>query len=1050
MLRHGLLVDKEKQEITDLRQDDKASSIGRFTIHHAISITFVSIALCIGGIYASLHISSSVFPQTDFPRVAILIDNGVMPGDEMMARITRPIEEAMKDIPGAEHIRSATGRGSAEISVYFNWKVDMVRSELYVLGRLSQIRSTLPPTAEASVYRITFSSFPILGVSLTSPTRDITHLWEKARYDLKPQFLSIPGVARVDLVGGRQTEYHIIVDPMLLKSAGMTMQNVVDALEKNNRLAPAGMHEENHSLYLTVLDGRLSTPEAVENFVVDMVDDHPIRIADFAVVERGPEPVYNIVTADGRPAVLLNICSQPDGSTLDIAKNLKEQIRLLNHQLPPDMKLAFYYDQSLIVHESVKSVWGALIFGLFLSIIVLLLFLKDFGATFVAVLAIPISVLFTLLAMKVAGLSYNIMTMGGVAAAIGLIIDDAIVVVESIYYHLKQGVSRVLAVQLSVGEIFRPLVASTLTPVVVFIPLAFLGGLTGVFFRALAMTMVVSLLSSLVLAVTLTPSIGVWLMRAKPSGKANQSEIGGPVLLFIVAIYEKVVRKALDHCWLSLAFGAVIIWAGFLGYRHLSTEFLPPMDEGGFVIDYVGPPGTSLEETNNELQKAEAILVATPDVESYSRRTGARLALAIAEPHTGDFLVKLRQDRQRTTDEVISELRRKFNAAVPRLQWEFPGILGDLIGDLQWAPNPIEIRLFSSDIEYLKQKAPKIEEMIRQVPGIVDTFDGLTYTGNTISFQINNIQARRFGLSTTDVANALHGAMIGTEATSILEGDRIIGLRVMADRNKIRTISDLENLPVSTAAGRIIKLSQVATLSEQPGRIELRRDDMRQNISVAARLEGRDMGSAMKEILQKLKADKTVLPAAYEIAGLYKQQLKAFKNLLAVLIVAVFLVFTVLLIEFRSFSEPIAIVYGSILALFGTISAMLITGTSLNIVSFLGAIIGIGIVAKNGILMLDRVDHLIGEGLELKEALVQSGRRRLRPVLMTSLTTLLGLLPLAYGIGSGADMLRPLAIAIMGALCISVLLSLIATPTLYYMLVRLKHSMIAKKYSDLG
>ena len=1024
---------------TDTSKTNRVSIVGRFATHHAISIVFISLALCIGGIYASFHIPSSVFPQTDFPRVAILVDNGVMPGDEMMARITRPIEEAMKDIPGAEHIRTATGRGSAEISIYFNWKVDMTQAELYVLGRLSQIRTKLPPTAETGVYRITFSSFPILGVSLTSSTRDITHLWEQARYDLKPRFLSIPGVARVNIVGGRQTEYHVVIDPLLLKSSGLTMQAVVDALNKNNQIDPAGMHEENHSLYLTVLDGRLTDPQDIGNFIVTMIGDRAVRIRDFAVVERGPEPVYNVVTADGNDAVLLNIYSQPDGSTIDIAKNLKQQIKQLNSELPSDMKLAFYYDQSLIVHESVASVWEALLFGLLLSAIVLILFLKDLGATFVAIMAIPISVLVTLGTMKLTGLSYNIMTLGGVAAAIGLIIDDAIVVVESIFYHFKQGVSRTLAVQQSIGEIFRPLISSTLTPVVVFVPLAFLDGLAGVFFRALAMTMAVSLLTSLVLAVTLTPSLGAWIMSSKSSSKnSGQNEIGGPVLRFIINIYEKIVRKALDHAGLSFAVGIVIICAGYLGYRQLSSEFLPPMDEGGFIIDYVAPPGTSLGETSNELNKAEAILVNMPEVESYSRRTGARLALAIAEPHTGDFLVKLKKNRKRSTDEVISELRSKFNAAVPRLDWEFPGILGDLIGDLQWAPSPIEIRLFSSDIDTLKQKTPEIEEMISQIPGIVDTFNGLTYTGNTISFKINDIQARLFGLNTEDVANALHAAMIGTDATSILEGDRVVGIRVMADPAKIRTLSDLENLPITTSSGRIIQLSQVASLVEEPGRIELRRDDMMQNISVTARLEGRDMGSAMKEIVQKLKEDKTLLAGSYQIAGLYEQQVKAFKNLMMVLIMAIFLVFTVLLIEFGSFKEPFAIVYGAVLALFGTISALLITGTSLNIVSFLGAIIGIGIVAKNGILMLDQVEQLQKEGLDLKEALVQSGRRRLRPVLMTSLTALLGMLPLAYGVGSGADMLRPLAIAIIGALCISILLSLIATPTLYYLFSRRK------------
>jgi CzcA family heavy metal efflux pump len=1032
--------------------------LGRFAARHAIAITFITLALCMGGVYSAFKVSSSVFPQTNFPRVVILVDNGVMPADEMMARITRPIEEAMKDIPGAETIRTATGRGSAEISVFFNWKVNMVQSELYVIGRLSQIRSTLPSTASTSVYRLTFSAFPIIGVSLTSGTRDITHLWETARYELKPRFLRIPGVARVDIVGGRTTEYHVIVDPMRLQSARIALSDVTEALEQNNLIAPAGMHEENHTLYLTVIDGRLHTPKEIEDFTVKVVNGHPVRISDFARVERGPEPVFNIVTADGEKAVLLNIRSQPDGSTLEIAKQLKQELKTLGHELPPDMKLAFFYDQSLIVRESVKSVWEAIIFGFILSVIVLYLFLKNSASTLVATLVIPVTVLITLLAMKVGGMSFNLMTLGGIAAAIGLVIDDAIVVVEAIYTKLSEGLSRIASVQEAISEIFRPLVASTLTPVVVFIPLAYLDGITGVFFRALAVTMTVSLLTSLVLAVTFTPSLAAWLMgrrkrnivadgetRASQRSPASQSSMGGPVLRVCIRLYENTLRIALKHRWITIGLCILVLLAGYQIYTRLASEFLPPMDEGGFVIDYVGRPGTSLAETDRQLKQAEEILRTIPELESYSRRTGARLALAIAEPHTGDFLVKLKPDRERKTEEVISELRQRFNAAVPGLKWEFPGILGDLIGDLMWAPSPIEVKLFSTDIDFLKKKAPEVEKSIQTVRGIVDTFDGLMYTGNSVSFRIRTVDSGRFGLSAYNVAEAVNTAMLGRTASSVLEADRVIDIRVMVDASQTGTISALCNLPIHTLDGSVIKLSQVADVVEEQGQLELRREDMRQDVAVTARLEQRDLGSAMAEIRERLKKDISIPSGTIEFGGLFEQQQKSFHNLLVVLAMALILVFTVLLVEFRNFSGPVSIVFGAVLALFGTVAALLLTGTSLNVVSFLGAIIGVGIVAKNGILMLDMVVHLLTQGLPVDEALVRSGRRRLRPVLMTSLTALLGMLPLAHGIGSGADMLKPLAIGVMGALCISVLLSLVATPTLYRILLALRSSAIARE-----
>jgi len=1008
--------------------------LSRFATRNALPIVFISAALCLAGIYAAFNLSSSVFPQTDFPRVVILVDNGVMPVDEMMAAITRPVEEAMKDIPGVVTVRSATGRGAAEINVFFTWQVDMVRSELYVLSRLSQIRAELPPTTGTTVYRLTFSAFPVVGVSLTSSTRDLTELWEEARYDLKLRFLRIPGVARVDLTGGRAPEYHVIVDPLLLAAENLSLAEVTGALNAGNLVASAGMHEESHTLYLTVVDGRVHSIHEIEDFVVRSENGHPVRVRDFARVERGPEPVFNIVTADGEKAVLLNIRSQPDGSTLAIADALRDQVRELRRELPADMKLAFYYDQSEIVRSSVEGVWEAILFGVALSVLILYSFLKSWNTTLVATMVIPVTVLITLASMELAGLTFNLMTLGGIAAAIGLVIDDAIVVVEAIHARLVSGMPRLAAVETGLEEIVRPLIGSTLTPVVVFIPLAFLSGITGVFFRALALTMVVSLLTSLLLAVTLTPSLAAWLVR----GEGRREDDGGGWLLRrVIGAYEAGVRPVLRHPWLTVVVCLLVMAAGGAIYGQLESEFLPPMDEGGFVIDYFTPPGTSLSETNRQLLQAETILRGIPEVQSYSRRTGARLALAIAEPNTGDFLVKLRRDRRRSTDEVIAELRKRFNTELPGLTWEFPGILGDLIGDLLWAPQPIEVKLFSTDQRWLEEKAPRVAEQLAGIPGVVDVFDGLVYAGPTITLRARPVDVRRFGLTTEQIAEATNAAMLGETASSVLEGDRVVDIRVKVDPSRVDRLATLQELPLRAPDGRLVKLSQVVDVVEEPGQLEIRREDSREDVAVTARLEGRDMGGAMAEIRATLGADVSIPAGAIEYGGLYEQQQESFRNLVLVLLMAIFLVFTVLLLEFGSFLEPVAIMFGAVLAISGTVAALWLTGTSFNVVSFLGAIIGVGIVAKNGILMLDHVTQLRSDGLGVEEALIGSGRRRLRPVLMTSLAAALGMLPLAWGIGSGADMLRPLAIAVIGALCISVVLSLLATPAAYGLLLRL-------------
>jgi multidrug efflux pump subunit AcrB len=602
---------------------------------------------------------------------------------------------------------------------------------------------------------------------------------------------------------------------------------------------------------------------------------------------------------------------------------------------------------------------------------------------------------------------------------------------------IAAGRPRLAGIQEAIGEIFYPLVGSTLTPVVVFIPLAFLTGVAGVFFRALALTMVVSLLTSLVLALTLTPSLAAWFIREREKlehGHAPGGLEGGFLLTRIIRIYERAVRQALAHRWLTLlACGAVLASSGFI-YRQLDSDFLPEFDEGGFIVDFWAPPGTSLTETSRQLAQAEQIIRANPDVESYSRRLGSELGMFITEPYVGDFAVKLKPGRKHSTDGVIAALRHTYNEQFPAFRWEFPGILTDVIGDLQMTPNPVEIKLFSTDLKWLQQTAPRVEEQIKTIPGVVDTFDGLKETGPSINFRVRPADAARFGLSVQDIAAAANTALLGQTASSVLEGDRIVNIRVLARPSSVNRGAALRELPLRAANGTVVRLNQVADVTEEPSEVELIRDDLRQDIVVSARLEGRDLGGAMKEIQDKLGQDKWLPPGTVEYGGLYEQQQESFRNLVLVLLAAILLVFTVLLIEFRSFNEPVAIVFGAILAMFGTVAALWITGVTLNIVSFLGAIIGVGIVAKNGILMLDFVQQLESGGTELVEALVRSGHRRLRPVLMTSAAAALGMLPLAVGVGSGADMLRPLAIAVIGALCISVLLSLVATPVVYYIL----------------
>ena len=904
------------------------------------AVLFIVILLCLGGGIAGWTMPSAVFPHTDFPRVVILIDNGVMPGDEMMATITRPVEEAMKYIPGTVNIRSTTARGSAAINVFFDWNTNMVESELFVLARLSQIRNALPPTAEIQVHRLTFSAFPIIGVSLTSgsKTRSVTSLWETARYDIYPRFLRIKGVGRVNIVGGRVPEWHVVLDPAKLDSHHLTMDQVNQALADANQFTPAGMHEENYQLYLSVVDNRLHDPREIENVVIAWSGQAPVKVRDLGIVRPGETPQYNRISADGREAVLLNVYGQPDCNTVAIADDLQKELQELKKDLPPDMRLSFFYDQSQFVREGVKSVWEAIVIGLVLSVLVLYVFLKSKAVTVVAALVIPVTILLTLIGMRLWGMSFNLMTLGGIAAVVGLVIDDAIVVVEAIYTKVEAGHPSAEAVRLAIREVGPALVGSTLTPVVVFIPLAFLDGVAGVFFRALAMTMVIALLISLVLAVTWTP-VTAWMVIRGPTGRTrDEMEQGGPILRRIIAMYAWVMQRALRYPWASTIGMALIGAGGIWLYGRMETDFLPAQDEGAFVIDYYSRPGTSLTETNRMLMHVEQIIRTVPEIEGFSRRTGARLALAIAEPNTGDFLVKLKQKRGRHTEEVINELRDKLHEAEPALHLEFPGVLSDLIGDLTWSPKPVEIKIFSTNASLLKEKSEEIAKVIESIPGVVDVEDGQIVAGPSLRIRTEAAEAARAGLTPRTLGSTIHATMLGTVSSYVLQGDRTYNVRVLATPDTHSRETRLGAFPIRSLTGANLTLKDVARIEHQPGLLELHREDLRQLTAVTARFAGIDMGHGMEAIKSKLEPILKDLPAGttVEFGGLYQQQQESFRNLALVLATSFLLVYVVLILEFKTLLEPLAIWLGALLALCGCIAALWVTGITLNIVSFLG------------------------------------------------------------------------------------------------------------------
>ena len=1023
-------------------------------------IFFFLVVLTLAGVFAATQLPISVFPDTNFPRVVIGVDNGVMPVEQMQVTITKPIEDAINSVPGLQTVRSTTSRGSAEISLFFDWNVDMFRTLQLTDAALAKVQQTLPSSARITTNRLTFATFPILGYALTSDKdasgKDVvspTRLWEIATYDLKPSLNRVEGVSTIVVQGGQIPEFHIIPNLARLQATGVTLLDIVNAVQASNIIDSPGLYDANHQLILALVGAQAHDPDQLGNLVIKTTSSGTaVRVADVAMVEPSTMPIYTMVTANGTPSVLLNITRQLSGNTVAVADAVAAEVSTLQSKIPAGAHLAPFYDQSELVRESIASVRDAILIGLALACLILFLFLRDWTSSLIAGLVIPVTVAVTILFLWMIGQSFNLMTLGGLAAAIGLVIDDAIVVVENIVVHRNRGESSVDAVKKALNEISIPLLGSTITPVVVFLPLIAVTGVTGSFFRALAVTMTAALLTSLLLALTFTPALSMVLLR-KPTSKSHQDEHHeehGRIMKRVLHIHERALSWILVRpLTLSLICLALVV-VGYFAYKSLGSDLLPEMDEGAFILDYTMPAGSSLTETNRILEHVESILQHTPEVSITSRRTGLQLGLAaVTEANYGDFTVRLKTKRSRGIDEVMEDVRQQLKTTEPELDVEFTQVLQDMIGDLSNSPEPIQIKLFSNDGDLLHQLAPRVQAAIQTIPGVVDTQNGVdnTLSGPATNFQIDPVVAGRLGFTPTEIAEDATSIMDGlpTNDPMIVNG-RPYTIRVRLPDASRASLDAIQNTVFNSTTGHTATLGSLAEVTQLPPQNEIRRENLEQVVLVSGRLEGSNLGDAMIKVKQAV--ERLNLPKSVRVSygGTYQEQQKSFRDLARVLVLALALVFGVLLTEFRNFSAPIAILSSSVLSIVGVVTALLITNTNFNVASFMGLIMVIGIVAKNGILLLDadekfRTNTLDDQdasdrGALARQAMLHAAQRRLRPIVMTAIAAICGMLPLAFALGAGSQMLQPLAIAVIGGLLLSIFLSLIVTPVIYYNLTR--------------
>ncbi len=1023
--------------------EDRAE--GFWLTRAAKPIFFFLMVLTAAGIYTASKVPISVFPDTNFPRVVIGVDNGVMPVEQMQVTVTKPIEDAVNSVPGLVTIRSTTSRGSAEVSLFFDWNVDMFRTLQLTDAALSKIQSELPPGAKITTNRLTFATFPIIAYALTADDRgqdtlSQSALWQLATYELKPPLNRVLGVSTVVVQGGQVPEFHIVPDPARLQTAGVTVLDLVNAVQSSNVIDSPGLYEADHQLILGLVGAQAHDVETLGQLVVKTTPAGvPVRIADVATLGPASLPVYTRVASNGRPSVLLNITRQPTSNTVAVASAVADEVKALTATLPAGVHLTPFYDQSELVRASIASVRDAILIGLVLACVILFLFLGDWSSSLVAGLVIPVTVAITILFLWIIGQSFNLMTLGGLAAAIGLVIDDAIVVVENIVVHRDAGEARADAVRLALREITVPLIGSTITPVVVFLPLIGVSGVTGSFFRALAITMTAALLTSLGLALTFTPALSLSVLRTRRNDKPH-SEEHGPVMRRILLSHGRLLNWTIEHPWALAGIAAILVAVSYLAYGALGSNLLPAMDEGTFIVDYIMPAGSSLQETTRVLDQVDTILRHTPEVLITTRRTGLQLGLAaVTEANTGDISVRLKPDARRPIDAIIADVRGKIKEQAPQLDVEFVQVLEDMIGDLSNSPEPIQIKLFSTDADLLHDLGPKVQAAISSIPGIVDTQNGVdnTLSGPATNFQVDPVVASRLGFTPQEIAEDATSLLDGLPAnTPMIIGGRPYTIRVRMGDDHRRSLDAIQNTVFNSASGRTATLGAMAKVTELPPQNEIRRENLVQVNLVSGRLEGSDLGGAMVKV--KAAVSRLNLPSnvRVEFGGTYQEQQKSFADLARVLVLALALVFGVLLAEFRNFSAPAAILTSSILSIAGVVFALLVTGTDFNVASFMGLIMVIGIVAKNGILLLDADERARAEGADARAAMVHAAQRRLRPIVMTAIAAMCGMLPLAFALGSGSQMLQPLAIAVIGGLLLSILLSLIVTPALYYQLTR--------------
>ena len=996
--------------------------MGDWLQRHRRSLLFMLAVLVLAGLMAALKMPVALFPDITFPRIVVSANSGNMPISQTQIAVTRPLEQALRTVPGVERIRSTTARGAAEISVQFAWGTDMTSALLQAESAVNRALPELPPNTRFSARRMDPTVFPILGLSLTSDRLDPVALRHYAYYDLRPLLLAVHGVAQVGIQGGAQAEYQVVVDPMRLQSYGLSLSDVEHALANSNIITAVGRLQRHYRLYQILSESPLKNADDIGHTILKTGADGVVDLSDVAQIRPGVAPQWTTVTANGKPAVLVNIKQQLGANTVAIDHAIRALRRRDARSIPSGVKISTWYDQSQLITAAASSVRDAIFIGAGLAALVLLAFLRNLRLTFIVAVVLPSVLLASVLILYVLHQSFNIMTLGGMAAAVGLVVDDAVVMLEHIMRRISEHPGERVPVLHSALEMSKPLAGSSAATVVIFAPLAFLSGVTGAFFQALAISISAALVISFLVAYLAVPILADVLLTRRDAERAErQGRFLGWIGLHYGRTLEKILRRPILLVPVLLSFLALGGWS----YTQVGSGFMPAMDEGGFVLDYKAAPGTSLAETDRLLDQVQQILAKTPEVTSYSRRTGLQLGGGITEANTGDFFIRLKSHRRRNIWQVMQSVRDQINSQVPGLRVETGQLMEDLIGDLTAVPQPIEIKVFGADPQTLEKVAGQVAQRIGKVPGVAEVFDGVTIAGDAVDIHVDPVKAALAGMTPGQVTAQLQSLMEGRVVSLIPQGQEMVGVRVRAPHDLWNEIRRLRQLPIVAPDGHYLALGQVARIQIKSGQAELQAENLKPMVAVTARIEGRAMSTVMGEVEARLAHLSLPQGVYLQYGGLYREQQKAMHELALVLLAAILLVAVLLLFLYERFTIVLSILATALLALGSVFIGLWITGTQRNITAMIGITMIVGIVTETAIFFFAEAQNS-----DVSE-LVRAGRARLRPVLMTAIIAILALMPLALGLGAGAEMQAPLAIAIISGLLAELPLVLVVMPGIY-------------------